>query len=98
VFLTLAMLILGGMRSVSGAVVGAIVVTVGFEIMRWFETGPVIFGGQIPQVSGLTGFFLGAIIVFFMALRPDGLVGDEELDEIVLRRARERVARLTARE
>ena len=98
VFLTLAMLILGGMRSVSGAVVGAIVVTVGFEVMRWFETGPVIFGGQIPQISGLTGFFLGATIVFFMALRPDGLVGDEELDEIVLRRARERAARLAARE
>ena len=55
-FLTLAMLILGGMRSVSGAVIGAIVVTVGFEIMRYFETAPEILGLQLPQIFGLTGF------------------------------------------
>lgn len=92
VFLTLAMLILGGMHSVSGAVVGSIVVTIGFEIMRYLENGPLVLGVQLPQMLGLTGFFLGAIIVLFMALRPGGIVGDEELDEIVERRLRERRA------
>ena len=82
-FLTLAMLILGGMRSVSGAVIGAIVVTIGFEIMRYFESAPEILGVQLPQIFGLTGFFLGGTIVLFMALRPDGLVGNNELDEII---------------
>lgn len=96
VFLTLAMLILGGMHSVSGAVVGSIVVTVGFEIMRYLENGPAILGVQLPQMLGLTGFFLGTIIVLFMALRPEGLVGDEELDEILERRLRERRARAAA--
>lgn len=90
VFLTLAMLILGGMRSVSGAVVGAIVVTIGFEVMRYLESAPVIAGAQLPQIFGLTGFFLGTTIVVFMALRPDGLVGDEEWDEWLQRRLRER--------
>ena len=84
-FLTLAMLILGGTRSVSGAVIGAIVVTVGFEVMRYFESAPEIIGLQLPQIFGLTGFFLGGTIVLFMALRPDGLIGNDELDEIVER-------------
>jgi branched-chain amino acid transport system permease protein len=85
-FLTLAMLILGGTRSVTGAVVGAIVVTLGFETMRFLENGPELLGFKLPQMFGLTGFFLGAIIVLFMALRPEGLVGDDEVDEIWKRR------------
>lgn len=93
VFLTLAMLILGGMRSVSGAVVGAVIVTLGTELMRWLEGAPEIFGAKMPQVFGLTGFFLGIVIVLFMALRPDGLVGDEELDELAARLWRQRRAK-----
>ncbi|MGD9536805.1 MAG: branched-chain amino acid ABC transporter permease [Alphaproteobacteria bacterium] len=89
-FLTLAMLILGGMQSISGAVLGTIVVTVGFEFMRWLESAPTIFGTELPRLPGLTGFFLGAIIVLFMALRPGGLVGDDEFDELLLRRVRNR--------
>jgi branched-chain amino acid transport system permease protein len=87
VFLSLAMLILGGMRSVSGGVIGAMVVTLGFELMRYLENGPEIAGLDLPEMFGLTGFFLGAIIVGFMALRPEGLVGDDELDEILFRRS-----------
>lgn len=93
-FLTLAMLILGGTRSVSGAVIGAIVVTVGFEIMRYFESAPEVLGLQLPQIFGLTGFFLGGTIVVFMALRPDGLIGNDELDEIVERYLGRRRARI----
>ncbi len=97
-FLTLAMLILGGMRSVSGAVIGAIMVTVGFEFMRFIEGAPEILGVQLPQIFGLTGFFLGGTIVVVLALRPDGLVGNEELDEMIERRiARRRMrARVAA--
>ena len=87
-FLTLAMLILGGTRSVTGAVVGAIVVTLGFETMRFLENGPELLSFKLPQMFGLTGFFLGAVIVLFMALRPEGIVGDDEVDEIWRRRRR----------
>lgn len=93
VFLTLAMLILGGMRSVSGAVVGAVIITLGTELMRWLEGAPIIFGGKMPQIFGLTGFFLGVVIVLFMALRPDGLIGDEEFDELARRLWRQRRAK-----
>lgn len=77
-FLTLAMLILGGTHSVSGAVVGAIAVTFGFEVMRYLENGPVLMGLKVPEMFGLTGLFLEAIIVLCMA---SGLVGDDEIDE-----------------
>lgn len=89
-FLTLAMLILGGARSVTGAVVGSVVVTIGFETMRFLENGPVLAGVKLPEMFGLTGFFLGAIIVLVMTLRPEGLAGDDEIDETWRRRFRRR--------
>lgn len=81
-FLTLAMLILGGMHSVTGATVGCLVVSLGFEVMRYFESGPALLGIQLPQMLGLTGFFLGIVIVLSMAFRPSGLMGADEIDDI----------------
>lgn len=77
-FLTIAMLILGGMRSVSGAVSGSIVVAVGFEVFRGLENGPVVFGVDLPEMFGLTGFFLGTVIVLSLTFRPTGLMGNDE--------------------
>ncbi|MEP9374391.1 branched-chain amino acid ABC transporter permease [Mesorhizobium sp. KR1-2] len=94
--LTLAMLILGGMHSISGAVIGVIVVTAGFEIMRYFESSPVIFGVKFPEFLGLTGFFLGLIIVLSMALRPKGVVGTDEIDESWERRRQDQSERTSA--
>lgn len=85
-FLTLVMLVLGGTYSVSGAVIGSIVVTLGFEITRFLENGPILAGIKLPEMFGLTGVFLGVTIVFCMMLRPKGLIGDDEVDEIWLRR------------
>lgn len=80
-FLTIAMLILGGMRSVSGAVTGTIVVAIGFELARGLENGPVILGVNLPEMFGLTGFFLGAVIVLSLAFRPSGLMGNDEWED-----------------
>lgn len=80
-FLTVAMLILGGMRSVSGAVTGAIVVAVGFEVFRGLENGPVVLGFKLPEMFGLTGFFLGTVIVLSLTLRPSGLLANDEFED-----------------
>lgn len=80
-FLTIAMLILGGMRGVSGAITGTVVVAAGFELVRSLESGPEILGMQLPTMFGLTGFFLGAVIVLALALRPDGLLGNDEFED-----------------
>lgn len=80
-FLTIAMLILGGMRSVTGAVTGAVVVAVGFEVFRGLENGPVIFCIDLPETFGLTGFFLGTVIVLSLTFRPNGLIGNSEWED-----------------
>jgi len=85
-FLTLAMLILGGMHSVTGAVVGCVIVTIGVEFMRFLESGPAVAGLQLPEMFGLTGFFLGLIIVLSMTFRPSGLMGADEIDDLWHRR------------
>jgi hypothetical protein len=40
--------------------------------------------GPAPQVFGLTQLFLGGIIIVVMKFRPGGLLGDRELDELLL--------------
>tara|TARA_R110002020_G_scaffold176756_3_gene369184 strand:- start:427 stop:1470 length:1044 start_codon:yes stop_codon:yes gene_type:complete len=84
VFLTVAMLILGGLRSVTGAVLGTLMISLGLEAVRWLETGPVLVGLKLPQMLGLSGLLLGVVIVAVMALRPHGLMGNREIEDIVL--------------
>ena len=81
VFLTIAMLILGGMRTVSGAVIGVLIVEIGIELIRNLENGPAIFGTQLPTMFGLSGLALGVVIVVCMVFRPNGIMGTRELDE-----------------
>jgi len=85
VFLTLAMLILGGMRTVTGAVLGTMVISFGLEWVRWIETGPLVFGIDLPEALGLSGIALGAVIVLTMAFRPGGIMGDKEVEDLILK-------------
>ncbi|MED5531356.1 MAG: branched-chain amino acid ABC transporter permease, partial [Pseudomonadota bacterium] len=85
VFLTLAMLILGGMRSITGAVLGTIMITFGLEWVRFMETGPVLIGIKFPEMLGLSGITLGAVIVLIMVLRNGGLVGNFEIEQMFLK-------------
>ena len=85
VFLTIAMLILGGMRTVSGAIVGTFVIQAGTEIIRMIENGPQLFGFTLPTMYGLSGLALGGIIVICMTFRPTGVMGNVELDGIFFR-------------
>ena len=85
VFLTLAMLILGGMRTVTGAVLGTFLISFGLEVVRWLETGPVVVGIDLPEVLGLSGVVLGLVIVLTMAFRPQGVMGDREIEDVILK-------------
>ncbi|MCC5987119.1 MAG: branched-chain amino acid ABC transporter permease [Pararhodobacter sp.] len=99
VFLTLAMLILGGMATVTGAVLGTLLLSVGLEVIRRAESGLDLGFVALPQMLGLSGVALGIVIVLGMALRPQGLAGRLELDEYIattLRRGRSTAAPGTA--
>jgi branched-chain amino acid transport system permease protein len=82
VFLTVAMLILGGLRSVSGAVIGTLLISIGLETIRWLETGPTIVGVELPQMLGLSGLMLGVVIVAVMAFLPNGIMGNREIEDL----------------
>ncbi len=79
-FNLLAMLVVGGLASTSGAVLGAVGVTVVFEIMRRVEE-------QIG-VPGITQMTVAALILAVLYRRPNGLMGLGELDDLLERRFR----------
>ena len=85
VFLTIAMLILGGMRTISGAVVGVFIIQFGIEMIRMLENGPQLFGFKMPTMYGLSGLALGVVIVTCMAFRPSGVMGNKEFDEMLFK-------------
>ncbi len=82
-FVYLAMLLSGGMKSVSGAVLGTLIVTFGQDLMRTLGDGPNLAGLQFPQLFGLPLLFLGAVIMGIMFYRPEGILKGFELDDVL---------------
>ena len=78
-FLTVAMLIVGGTGSVSGAVVGAVAITGLFEALRATEIWISTFRIAGQTAAGFTEVFLGAAMVLLMVLRPYGLMVGREV-------------------
>jgi branched-chain amino acid transport system permease protein len=89
-FQLLAMLVIGGMTTVSGAVAGAAVVTavtqLGRELGGGFSVGPV----QLGDIAGLTPMLVALLILAVLRFRPQGLLGLNELADAVAPRSRRR--------
>ena len=73
----LTMLIVGGMTTVSGALCGAVLVTLTVEILRRLEGGVDLFGWQTPELFGMTQAGLCLMILIVMYRRPAGLFARE---------------------
>lgn len=86
-FFLLAMLIVGGMATVSGAIAGAVLITVVTETLRRLESGVEIFGAQLPEMFGTTQIGIGLIILAVMYRKSGGLLDRDEWDEIILKGA-----------
>lgn len=87
VIVILVMFVVGG-RSVSGVVVGATVIAVVDEILKRVET----------NTGGIEVIGLAAIFTVMMLVRPQGLFGGRELDELMAdwwRRRRAKMSRST---
>jgi branched-chain amino acid transport system permease protein len=74
-FLTLTMLIVGGMRSLAGAVSGVILVSTISEVLRQLERGISLSGIEVTAPSGFGQVALGIILLLVLLLRPRGLLG-----------------------
>ncbi|QEX18178.1 branched-chain amino acid ABC transporter permease [Hypericibacter terrae] len=83
VLTTLAMLILGGLRTVSGAVFGCVLLSTVLEVIRTLENGVTIGNWQTPPLLGLSGLAMGGVIVFSMIFRPKGMISRLEFDELL---------------
>jgi branched-chain amino acid transport system permease protein len=79
-FLQIAMLVLGGMFSVTGAILGTVIVTVLSEVLRYIGDGPTIGSLKLPMIVGLSSMAYGAIILIMMVWRSAGILGDKEID------------------
>ncbi|HSI81856.1 MAG TPA: branched-chain amino acid ABC transporter permease [Solirubrobacterales bacterium] len=77
-FITLAMLVVGGMRSLWGAVVGALVVSFLDIVLIDAESGLGIGPATIDLPVGSSLVILGAVMAAMLILRPSGLTGGNE--------------------
>jgi len=77
-FLTLAMLVVGGMTSLWGAVVGALSVSALNSFLAEAERG-VDVGVALTLPNGSRLVVLGALMALVLVLRPSGLTGGREL-------------------
>jgi branched-chain amino acid transport system permease protein len=76
-FTVLAMLVVGGLTSVSGAVVGVAVVTAILEVLRHVERGGAVGPWTPPSRPGMSELGLAVALVVILVLRPEGLVPKE---------------------
>lgn len=77
-FLTLAMLIVGGMRSLAGAVVGVMFITVAKEILAQMERGVALGETTLKIPQGTLGVALGIVLILVLILRPAGVMRGKE--------------------
>lgn len=84
-FITLAMLVVGGMHSLTGAVAGTVALSVIIEIFRSIERGVSVLGQQIALPPGLQEIAVALILLGILLFRPKGIVGDHELSVRVRR-------------
>lgn len=80
---TLTMLVLGGARSVFGAVLGAFAIASVNELLHSIEGGVSLFGLiSIGETPGLAAIGLGLILLGAMIAIPSGISGGREAGEI----------------
>ena len=86
-FLVIVMLVVGGVRSLSGAVIGTVVISVVLEIFRQLESGAEIGPFEITLRAGVREMSLSIIMLLVLAFLPDGLTKGRELFETSAARA-----------
>jgi branched-chain amino acid transport system ATP-binding protein/branched-chain amino acid transport system permease protein len=80
---TMTMLVVGGARSVLGAVVGAIAIAAVNETLRNAESGISLLGAiSIGEAPGLAAIGLGLILLATMIAMPNGLSAGREAGEL----------------
>ena len=78
-FVALAMLIVGGQRSMTGAVTGAAVISIIVEILRQFEVWLTIAGVHVQLPLGSQELGIAFLMLLILIFRPSGITGGREI-------------------
>lgn len=78
-FVVLAMLVIGGPYSVSGAVIGTLVVTAAREVLRAIENYVNILQIFPQGFFGFTEVVMAIVLIVILVYRPSGILGSQEL-------------------
>ncbi len=79
-FNVITMLVVGGLGSVSGSVVGVFLITILSELLRNAERGLDIGSLHIPPVYGASQVVMAVLFVLVIVFKPAGLLGGKEID------------------
>jgi branched-chain amino acid transport system permease protein len=78
-FITIAMLVVGGQASLTGAVAGVVAVTAVVEVLRVLERGIAVGGATLALPAGSQEIGLGLVMALILIFRPNGLSRGREL-------------------
>jgi len=78
-FITLSMLVVGGMGSLSGAVLGVLILSSLIQGLRWLEAGVAIGTTTFALPGGVQEIALGAVMILILMFRPAGIMGNKDL-------------------
>jgi branched-chain amino acid transport system permease protein len=79
VVVVITMAIIGGINSITGALLGAAVVTLLNELLRRVENGVDVVGVHLKTATGMSGAVLGVALILMLRWRPSGLISAYEL-------------------
>lgn len=79
VFQIIAMLAIGGTGTISGAILGAAIITFFTQLARPVQEGFTLFGLEIPPLIGLIQVLIAMILIIILIYRPQGLLGRYEI-------------------
>ncbi len=77
-FNILLIVVLGGIGSITGSVLSAIIVTFALEQMRFLDQAITIGGLELPAVPGMRMVVFAALLMAVILFYPKGLMGREE--------------------
>ena len=89
-FQLLIIIVLGGLGSTSGAIIGTIVVVAGMEWLRFLDE-PNLFGFQTDAHPGLRMVVFSVILILIMIFARKGIMGDREIWDIFRKKGEQNV-------
>jgi branched-chain amino acid transport system permease protein len=79
-FSIITMLVIGGLGSVSGSVIGVVLITVFSELLRNAERGFDMGALHVPPLYGASQILMAVLFVLVIVFKPAGIMGGREID------------------